>query len=114
MRSSQVVSVTMFQVMEYLAGRGIGRTARVNEISREIHLSPSVVSGNLKKLKELGLVAGEKWGEYQITIRGKMLVDIFSKKEMTDEELLQYWVKAVVRPRLLDMQNVAQVLPRRS
>lgn len=108
MKTPMYISNTMYIVLDFLARRAPNGTARVSEISRGAHLSPSVVSSSLKKLTELGLVTNEGWGAYQVTLRGKIISDIFSKKDWPDEKLLEYWFKAIIQPKLAEMMSIAQ------
>lgn len=111
MKTPQYISGTMYSILEFLAKNG---RARVADISRGIHISPSAVSVAIKKLHELGLVDdGQRDGVsviYSITLRGKLLYDILSKQDFDDAELLQYWIKNVIRPRLGEMISLAHSL----
>lgn len=109
MKQGALITKNMFEVLRYMALRAPNGMAGVMAVARETHLSPSTASILLQRLKELGLVDGGNWREYKVTLRGKLLVDILAKRDWSDEELLRYWVKAVIRPRLTDMMAAVEI-----
>lgn len=99
----------MYNILRVMKTRRDG-IMRVADISRELHASPSLISMNLKHLAEMSLVRKLDWGQYQVTLRGQLLVDILGKQDWSDEELLRYWVKAVIKPRFKDMAMAAEAI----
>ena len=63
--------------------------ARIKDVSREMDLKPSTVVGMMGKLKELGLVNYEKYGEIKLTTRGKEITAELKKRRETFEKFLE-------------------------
>lgn len=63
--------------------------ARIKDISREMDLKPSSVVGMMGKLKKLGLVNYEKYGEIKLTTRGKEITTELKKRRETFEKFLE-------------------------
>ncbi|MCW8802070.1 MAG: metal-dependent transcriptional regulator [Candidatus Bathyarchaeota archaeon] len=63
--------------------------ARIKDVSREMDLKPSTVVGMMGKLKQLGLVNYEKYGEIKLTSRGKQITAELKNRRETFEKFLE-------------------------